>query len=64
MSEASTSVFKLKRSDIQVTEVNMPLYIYKCPICGRTMTSVYRDKLLASAKLHIKRTHGLKVEVE
>jgi len=61
--ETTVEVFKLKKSDIHVTEVPMPLYIYKCPICGRHLSSVYRDKLIASAKLHIERTHGLRVEV-
>jgi len=56
-------VFKLKKSDIRVTEVPMVLYIYKCPLCGKTMSSVYRDKLIASVKLHIERVHSLRVEV-
>jgi hypothetical protein len=56
-------VFRLRMSDIRVTEVPMVLYIYKCPMCKKTMTSVYRNKLIASAKMHIERTHFLRVEV-
>jgi hypothetical protein len=63
MSEESRKVFKLKKSDIYVTEVSMPFYIWRCPICGRHITSVYRNKTLASAKLHLERTHQLRVEV-
>jgi hypothetical protein len=63
MSE-SERVFKLKKSDIHVTEVPMPLYIYKCPLCKKTMTSVYKNKLIASVRMHMERTHGLRVEVE
>jgi hypothetical protein len=62
MSE-SVEVFKLKKSDIHVTEVSMPLYIYRCPLCKKTMTSVYRNKLIASVKLHVERTHSMKVVV-
>jgi uncharacterized protein (UPF0212 family) len=63
VSEASTSVFKLRKSDIHVTEVPMSLYIYKCPLCKKRMTSVYKNKLIASVKLHLERMHQLKVEV-
>jgi hypothetical protein len=56
-------VFKLKKSDLQVTEARLPIYIWKCPLCGKRVFSVYRDKAISSAKLHVERTHGLKVEI-
>jgi hypothetical protein len=66
MSEEKTErveVFKLRKSDIFVTEVPMPLYIYKCPLCRKTITSVYKNKLISAVKLHIERTHSMRVEV-
>jgi hypothetical protein len=63
MSEKSEKTFKLKKSDLQVTEANLALFIWKCPFCGKRILSVYRDKAVASAKLHLERTHGVKVEV-
>jgi len=64
MSEKSEKVFVLKKSDIQVVEAKMPLYLWRCPVCGRHISSVYKAKLIASAKLHLERTHKLNVEVE
>jgi ribosomal protein L37AE/L43A len=63
-SEKSKEVFKLKKSDLQVTEARMPLFIWKCPLCGKRVLSVYRDKAISAAKLHLERVHKLKVVVE
>ena len=57
-------VYVLKKSDIQVTEVNMPLHLWRCPLCSRVISSVHRAKLIAAAKLHLERTHSLRVVVE
>jgi uncharacterized protein (UPF0212 family) len=57
-------VFVLKKSDIIETTVQSKLYIYKCPLCGKTITSAYMSKALAAAKLHLERAHSLKVVVE
>jgi hypothetical protein len=59
----SEKVFKLRKSDIVETTMQAKLYMYKCPLCHRVITSYYRDKALAAAKLHLERTHKLKVEV-
>jgi len=64
VSEASISVFKLKKSDIRETVVPARAYTWTCPICNKIISSYYRDKALAAAKLHLERTHKLKVEVE
>ena len=63
MSE-SEKVFKLKKSSISGKEVICNLYIWRCPLCDRVLTSHYYNKLLAAAKLHLERTHQLKVVVE
>jgi hypothetical protein len=55
---------KLKKSEIQVAEARMPVYLWRCKICNRLIVSPHIAKLIASAKLHLERTHGLKVEVE
>jgi hypothetical protein len=55
--------FVLKKSELQVVEARAPFYIWRCPLCGKRIVSVYRDKAVASAKLHLTRTHGLEVEV-
>jgi hypothetical protein len=62
-SEKSKRMFVLKKSDLQVTEARMPLFIWKCPLCGKRVFSVYRDKAISAAKLHLTRTHKLEVEV-
>ena len=64
MSEKSEKVFKLKKSDIQVVEARMPVYMWRCQICNRLIVSPHIAKLIASAKIHLERSHGLKVEVE
>jgi hypothetical protein len=63
MTEKSEKVFKLKKSSISGKEVICNLYIWRCPLCDRVITSHYYNKLIAAAKLHVERVHGLKVEV-
>jgi ribosomal protein L37AE/L43A len=63
MSEGE-KVFKLKRSSIDVKEVMCNLYIWRCPLCGRVLTSHYYYKITAAAKLHVERVHSLKVVIE
>jgi hypothetical protein len=62
--KAGEQVFKLKKSDIDVKEVICNLYIWRCPVCNRVFTSHYYYRLLASAKLHLEKTHALSVVVE
>jgi hypothetical protein len=64
MSESSASVFKLKKSSVTGREVTCNLYIWRCPICDRVITSHYYNKLLAAAKLHVERTHSMRVVIE
>jgi hypothetical protein len=58
-----SGVFKLKKSDIRETIAHTKIYTWTCPICNRIISTYYRDKTLSSAKLHLERTHELKVEV-
>jgi hypothetical protein len=57
-------VFKLKRSDIRETISQTKIYSWTCPLCNKIISTYYKDKTLASAKLHLERVHKLKVEVE
>jgi hypothetical protein len=61
--ETSAETFKLKKSSIGGREVTCNLYIWRCPLCDRVITSHYYNKLIAAAKLHVERAHGLRVEV-
>jgi hypothetical protein len=63
MSEESEKTFVLKKSELQVVEAPSVFYIWRCPLCGKRIVSVYRDKAVASAKLHLERTHSMRVEV-
>jgi hypothetical protein len=61
---SSEKIFKLKKSEIQVAEARMPVYMWRCKICNRLIVSPHIAKLLASAKLHLERTHSMKVVIE
>jgi hypothetical protein len=62
MSEKSKTVI-LKKSDIVETTVQSKIYMYKCPLCHRVITSYYLNKTLSSAKLHLERTHSMRVDI-
>ena len=53
----AVEVFKLKKSDITETVVQCKIYVWTCPLCNRVFSAYYRDKTLASAKIHLERTH-------
>jgi len=56
-------VEKIDKSEIQVVEARMPVYMWRCKICNRLIVSPHIAKLIASAKLHLEWSHGVKVEV-
>jgi len=61
--EKATEVFKLKKSDIVEVTAQTKVYTWTCPLCNRIISTYYKDKTLASAKIHLERAHGVKVEV-
>jgi len=60
----SERVFKLKRSDVKKSDILVPLLYWTCPLCYRRIISHTIDKVIMYAKLHLERSHKLKVVVE
>jgi hypothetical protein len=63
MSETTTKTFTLRKSDVKKSNILVPLWVYTCPLCYRQIISHTLDKTLAYAKMHLERSHKVKVVV-
>mgnify|MGYP007015358507 CR=1 FL=1 len=50
-------------SDIKYVDDSLRTYVYVCPFCLKRIVSDSSSRVVAGIKLHMRRKHGVEVEV-
>jgi PHP family Zn ribbon phosphoesterase len=57
-------LYVLRRSDLEAVRATVVKYRWECPYCKRRIEDYSDSRVLALAKIHLERKHGLEVRFE